>query len=443
MKYQQSVILWGMLIALALGTSAAAQIAPVGEELAVASDRGTRVYAPAVAFADAGGALVAWEAMGRGVVGRRLDAAGAPAGREVVLAASDLPTVSPYRGPATVQRDPAVVALADGGFLVAWVQETQDVALEPFHLRTDLVSSRVMARRLGPTGSPLGQPMALNDIDLGLVESAPQVIRLSSGRLLVIWQANTEDGAPAGIYGRLMTRRGRPGRAAFRIDTGTGEPGSRPAAVAVENDGFLVAWQGCCDGDDLAVSAQWFEAGATPAGEPFRVNAAQAGRQAWPAVARTASGNLLVAWMSRGSAGSGLDYQVFGQVLGSDGGFVGTETALSRTGGKAWSHGAPALVGTETGFLVAWTVWGRHFPAAIHGAELDAAGHATGEVFALSSGPIGIQWSLSLVGDGANRFLAAWEGFSGSGHPAINSRVLAGPQSEESSRSVGLAVAEQ
>jgi hypothetical protein len=60
-------------------------------------------------------------------------------------------------------------------------------------------------------------------------------------------------------------------------------------------------------------------------------------------------------------------------------------------------------------------------------------------VFRLSSGPIGMQWSLPLAGDGANRFLAAWEGFSGSDHPSINTRLLAGPQ--ESSRSVWIAVA--
>lgn len=251
-----------VIATLALGTSAAAQIVPAGEELAITSDLGGRLTAPSVAFGDRGEAVLVWKAEGRGVIGRRLDADSALTGPELDLAASDLPDRVPFSGMATLQRDPSVVALHDDGFLAAWVEERQHVVMDVFYRSSDVHGSAVFARRFGPR--------------------------------------------------------------------------------------------------------------AEPAGEAFRVNTTEAGEQLWPAVARSASGSFLVAWMGPGDAASGLEHRVYGQTLDADASFLGPGLALSR--GEARAHGAPTLLGTDSGYLVAWTVWGRHFPGAIHGAELDELG---------------------------------------------------------------------
>lgn len=421
-----------VLAVVVLSTSAAAQIVPMGEEVAVTSARDGRTTAASVAFGDRGEALLAWEAEGRGIVGRRVDAAGAVTGPELELAASDLPDRVPFSGMATLQRDPSVVALHDGTFLAAWVEERQHVVMDVFYLSSEVLDRRVVVQRFDRSGVPVARRRAVSDSDLGL-EGSPEAVRLANGRSLVVWHAASQDRDATGIYGRLLNRRGRPMGSVFRVDSSE-VPGSRPAPVGLEDGGFLVAWQGCCDGDGPAVYARRFLAEAVPAGDAFRVNTSEAGKQLWPALARTGSGKLLVVWMGPGDGASGLEYQVHGQLLASDGAFLGSELALSR--GEARSHGAPTVVGGDTGFLLIWTSWGRHFPYAIHGTELDSAGVPTGELLRLNTNRIGIQWQLPLAGDGDDRFLAAWEGFDRDGERSINSRLLS--EAMPGDRSVGI-----
>lgn len=410
------------LLVLALATPVAAEIAPVGEELPVATGTiPSRLVTPAVAFSAAGEIMVAWEGFRQGLAGHRLDPAGLPAGPEIPLAANELPPTLPYRGPMTLQREPAVVGLDGGELLAFWIEQLHHVSVDVFYQKSEVLSSTLVAQRLNPRGLPVGPRRVLGGGDLGLAGS-PRAARLAGGRVVVVWQAS-EGGADPGIYCRLMTRRGLPAGPVFRVDSPVGPPGSRPVVAAAEDAGFLVAWHACCDGEGPGVFARRYEATAEPAGGPVRVNLTQAGRQVWPAVARGASGEFLVAWMGPGEIGSPLEFQVYGQILGPDGAVLGPELILSQGGGRL--HGAPAVVGTGDGYLATWIHWNRDFPTAVLAMELDRDGAPVGDLVRLSSGPLGIQWRLSLADDGEGGYFAAWEGFNTQGAPSINTRRLA------------------
>jgi hypothetical protein len=421
MKSKRFVFLVCAVCAVALGVPALAQITPVGEELTIGAGRiSSRVSGPVAAFGENGQVVLVWEAAGRGIVSRRLDAAGRPAGAEVVLAASDSPDGIPFTGPLTLHRNPAVAALDQGDFLAIWTEERQHVVADIFYQRSETLNSLVVAQRFDRAGRPAGRRSVLSGGGPGLAGS-PRAIRLSDGRALAVW-TTSEAGAADGIYGRLLSRRGSPIGPAFRVDSSAGSRGSRPALAAAGDGGFLVAWQGCCDGGGSGIFARRFQARAEPAGEAFLVNAVETGDQLWPAVSRSAAGEFLVAWMGPGGTFSELEQRIYGQVLSVDGAFLGPELTLSGGGGKA--HGAPAVTGVGAGYLVAWTVWGTNFPQGIRAAEFDSAGAPQGDLVPLSTGRIGIQWQLSLAGDGDGRFLAAWEGFDGDGDPSINTRRL-------------------
>lgn len=432
MKSKQFPIAPCALLVLALGAPAVAEIAPAGEEISVAAGTvPSRLVAPAAAFNAAGELVVAWEGFRQGLAGRRLDASGRPSGREIRLAANELPPRVPYRGPMTLRREPSVVGLDSGELLAVWIEQLHQVSVDVFYQKSEILSSTVVAQRFNPRGRPVGRQAVLSDDDLGLAGS-PSAVRLSGGRVLVVWHGAEGDGEP-GIYGRLLSRRGAPIGPAFQVDS----PGSRPAVAAAGDGGFLVAWQACCDGEGSGIFGRRYQAQAEPAGESFRINATQAGKQVTPAVAPSSAGEFLVAWTGPGETGSPLEFQIYGQILASDGAPLGPELTLSQGGGRR--HGAPAVVGAGDGYLAAWIVWNQNFPVAVLGAELDRAGVPTGDPLRLSRGPLGVQWRLSLAADGRGGYLAAWEGFNAQGAPSINTRRLAESAAPNRSAELGTA----
>lgn len=189
------------------------------------------------------------------------------------------------------QRDPALTALADGSFVVAWVSEQQR-----FENSVD-----IFARRYLPDGTPAGGEVRLNtstnlcanpalapgwnggfmaawserntaeitnmwDVVMGSYEAngnllgsvvlanqhrphnqfAPRIAALGGTRL-VVWTSYGQDGSREGIYGRLVGQFGPLGDE-FLVNSTTMGPQLEPA-VAADGDGrFLVAWAGFVGG---------------------------------------------------------------------------------------------------------------------------------------------------------------------------------------------------
>lgn len=417
----------GALLALSAVAPVAAQVRAVGDEIVLPGGPTARLSAPAVTFTSAVSprqAVLLWESSSEGVARLRLDPLGTPDGTRVGLVENEIVPQIPYRGSITLQRDPVVVPLEKQRIVAAWVRERQQVIVEAVYQQADVLESRVLVRRFDRDGRPIGKLYAVSDAgpEPSDFESSPRAVRLTNGRVAVVWQTS-KGGDATGVYGRILNGRGMPVGDVFRVDDGTGGPGSRPALAAAPQGGFLIVWQACCDaGGDIDIFARSFTSDGTPAGSGYPVGSEDTGNRLWPAVARGDDGAYLVAWMAPGEPRSELSYRVFGRALDGAGRPVGVDTAMSYGGGSA--HGAPTLAAAPDGFLLAWTTWVGNYPTAVHATAVTARGAPRGEAIRISSGAVALQWDLALAGNGKGEFLAAWQGFDGAGRPAIRTRAL-------------------
>ncbi len=427
MTRNRSIVVLAAIAILALAAPGLAQLTAVGDELHLSGPAGVgRAEHPAATYTPTGALRLLWSNPRLGVFGRGVGPGGRPAGPAVGLAANDLPRDLPFDGRITVREAPAVVAFRGGDFFSFWTEEAIHLRADVFYEHRDLLASHVYGQRFDRAGRPVGRAFAVSGIDVGR-ESAPRAVRLANGRLLVVWQVSVGDAT--GVYARMLRPRGSALGPAFRVDAGSLSAGASPAVAAAEDGGFLVAWKGCCDASgDALVVARRFAADGSAAGDAFAVSASSSGGgQFLPAVARGASGELLVAWMGAADDETGSAFRIYGRLVSADGAPVGSDVVLSTGSDRADS--APAVAAAPGGYVVAWTVWGSTFPYAILAVPVDPSLAATGPAIPVNTGVINFQWALALTGNGEGRYLLAWEGFDATGHVAIEGRVLSTQES--------------
>lgn len=161
--------------------------APLGGEVQVNVNLPGSQRSGAVAADPAGGFLVAWEdGDDRSVKVRRLSAAGAPVGGELVVSESD----SGYRF------DPAIAADEHGDFVVVWTEDYTDSVIDPSN-------EGVVGRRVTGSGALVGHEFQVNTYVPG-PQQAAAVAFAPGGRFVVVWEDATEypgrDGSGAGIF---------------------------------------------------------------------------------------------------------------------------------------------------------------------------------------------------------------------------------------------------
>ena len=153
----------------------------LGEELRVnVGTEGDQTQSSMVALAN-GGFVVAWTGVDTSLTGvyvQRYDAGGEPVGKAVLVNTSET----------NDQRDPALAALPDGGFVVTWTSwGTTDSTLD------------IYAQRFGTDGLQLGEPVLVNTVTV-YEQTTPDIAVLADGSVVVTWQSNNEDGSGYGIH---------------------------------------------------------------------------------------------------------------------------------------------------------------------------------------------------------------------------------------------------
>jgi len=125
-----------------------------------------------------GGYVVVWE--GGEILMQRYDATGAPIGAKTVVNSTT----------ADVQSAPAVTALADGGFVTAWVSSGQDGS-----------GDGVYFQRYDAAGQALGAETLINSTIQG-DQSDPALSAASDGGFMATWASHEQDGSGWGIYAK-------------------------------------------------------------------------------------------------------------------------------------------------------------------------------------------------------------------------------------------------
>jgi hypothetical protein len=303
-------------------------------------------YQPSVAASASGNFVITWtgentDAQGRGIAGKRYNAAGVSTGGEF-----DVNTYTD--GDQIYSR----VAMADaGGFVVVWQSDY-----------TQTSSVGIFAQRFDAAGARVGSYVIVNTTTSGF-QLGPAIGMNGAGAYVIAWTSDSQDGSGNGVYAQRFTAAGAKTGGEFRANATTAGSQQFPS-VAVDDDGtFALGWQSDAqDGSGWGVYAREYTAAGAAAGSEFRVNTTTAGAQQNVAVAMAGGGNMVAAWSGAGAGdadGVFLQQYTAGGLRGTyfdNPDFTGPRvTRVDPTINFNWGSGAPDPSIAADTFSVRWT----------------------------------------------------------------------------------------
>lgn len=386
------------LLAAVLAAPVAAEVQPVGSASRVNRNTDFKQRNPVVAFGTGDTALVVWENDQMGIRGRfqRLD--GTAASAEMVLVANDTLN-GQYEANVSLRKDPAIAALAGGGFLLAWTEERALMRSAPFYEYREVHDRNIFVQRLDANGAPVGTRYRVNAEAAGF-QSVPKIAVLQNGTAFIAWRAT---GSAKGIAGRFVKPTGEPTGADVKI---TEDATADHVAVAAARNRVLATWDALAGGQEDVFARLYAPSGAAD-GPAFRVNPSSPGRQRWPAVSTGPDGNFLVAWQSYLT--NKILVRIYGQGVSPNGGFLGSSFLISTDEGTGQL--APALAASKTGFLATWLQWSEK-GLGIRAVELSATGARVGDELWVTDDNVQKNYRTSLASNANGDFLALWETIS-------------------------------
>jgi len=198
---------------------------------------------------------------------------------------------------------------------------------------------------------PLGPELPINTYTTG-AQSRPAVAADAIGNFVVVWTSEGQDGSGNGVFGQRYDSEGTALGAEFPVNTYTTNDQESPSAAMDPSGRFVVVWQSQLqDGSDWGVFAQRFDADGSPLGVETRINASIAGNQTSPDVDVDDAGNFIVVWQSDSS--SPAVSKINGRMYDSGGDPLGGEFRINQPFGDSVSPAVARAGGGQ--FVVAWT----------------------------------------------------------------------------------------
>lgn len=271
-------------------------------DILVGADTNQPSQHPVIAVLPGGDVVVAWSRMEadghlQGVLAQRFSGSGAPLGTEWIV----------NNGSNNNQSRPAIAALADGGFVIAWMSE----AVRGFdaNVSESAVSAHtveIVARRFTSAGQPVGAETAINATAQPCAN--PALSGVPDGGFVAIWEeraavrTNSLD-----IVARGFDASFAPLGGPAIVNTTTYGDQYAPR-IAANNSSAIAVWTSLGqDGSLEGIFARALTAAGTPVGQEVAVNSVTLNRQNEPAVAADNLGRMLVVWSSFAGAASGSD----------------------------------------------------------------------------------------------------------------------------------------
>ena len=280
----------------------------------------------------------------------------------------------------SLQHQPDVIALPNGGFAVSWTQFVGG-------------NTQVKVQLYDSTGASTTAEIGL---DFGLTTNDSDTAALADSSVVVVWNDGT--GVDNNVSGAIVAPNGTV--QSFTVETSAGFQ-SDPSVAALTGGNFVVTWadtSGVGGDADGGIKARIFNAAGAPVGAEFLVNTAVAGVQNAPTIAALPTGGFVIVW-GDGSGGHG-------QVFNAAGAKVGSEFALPSAG--------DIVARTDGGFIVTWTgtdVSGN----GVYGQQVAADGTLVGTAFPINTETDGNQADPALAIFANDDIFVAWEDSSGAG----------------------------
>ncbi|MCA1539953.1 VCBS repeat-containing protein [Bradyrhizobium sp. NBAIM32] len=353
-------------------------------------------------FSQTGGDTSSWA-----VRAQVFNADGTPAGSEFLVNTTT----------ASDQIEPTITALADGRFVVAWTDDSPTSG------------AAVRAQVFNADGTPSGSEFLVNTVTTSQVR--PAITALADGRFVIAW-----DDFDAGGYevrAQIFNADGTPAGSEFLVNTTTASNQVEPVVTALAEGRFVVAWMDVSetggDTSSWAVRAQVFNADGAPSGSEFLVNTTTASFQYLPTITALTDGRFVVAWTDDSRTGgdtSGL--AVRAQILNADGAPSGSELLVNST--TAGNQSDPTITALADGhFVIAWTddsqTGGDTSSWAVRAQVFDADGVPSGPEFLVNTTTAGNQVEPAITALADGRFVVTWTDASQTGSDTSGSAVRA------------------
>jgi hypothetical protein len=248
-----------------------------------------------------GGFVITWfDFVGTRIKAQIYDTNGVRVGDELAVSSN----------PTGTQRFSVAAGLADGGFVIAWEDESQPLG--------DNSSTSVAARFYDATGAVMGSERLINTTTLGAQQQVDIAV-LTGGGFVMAWS----DGSTGDVRAQLFDiNRERVG-GEFLVNTETLHFQGDPSIAATPDGGFVITWtDSSSGGGDTGIKAQHFDSAGAKVGAEFQVNTNTFLNQVQPSAAPLPDGSFVVVWTDHSftlgdTSNSSVKAQIFHQVASS------------------------------------------------------------------------------------------------------------------------------
>jgi len=332
------------------------------------------------------------------------------------------------------QQTPQITALANGGFVVTWVDSSVGVG----GATGDSSDVAVKAQVFAADGSTTGSEILVNTAT-ALSQNVPQITALSNGGFVVTWQDSSGgvggaagDSSGGAVKAQVFAADGSTTGSEILVNTATANNQNTAQITALSNGGFVVTWRdnslgvGGATGDSsgTAVKAQVFAADGSTTGSEIRVNTATASAQDFPQITALSNGGFVVTWRDNsggvgGATGDSSSLAVKAQVFAADGSTTGGEILVNTA--TAGSQNAPRITALSNGgFVVTWDdaslgvggATGDSSGTAVKAQVFAADGSTTGGEILVNTATANSQASTHITALPNGGFVVTWDDFS-------------------------------
>ncbi len=308
------------------------------------------------------------------------------------------------------QTTPAISALADGGFVATWVDNSLSGG--------DASFSGIRAQVFTSEGLKSGLEFLVNTAT-ALTQNEPAVTTLSDGRFVISWTDFSEtsgDNSDAAILAQVFNADGSKSGGEFQVNTAITVNQLDSSLTALQGGGFVITWtdQSQTGGDTTAsaVRAQVFNSTGNQVGGEILVNTATASSQSDPAVTALAGGGFVVAWADNSNAaGDNSSTAIRAQRFDATGAKAGAEFVVPTT--IDFSQSQPAITTLADGrFVVSWTdaslTGGDTSVSSIRAQVFNDDGSKSGDEFRINTTILQGQLDSAITALADGRFAVSW-----------------------------------
>ena len=241
------------------------------------------------------------------------------------------------------QLAPQVALAADGGFVVAWQDNSSNVDGAGNH--------DIMVRGFSPGGCELFVDRVVNSDTAGH-QQTPSLATDQAGNFVVAWADDRDGNGTFQIYARGFAADGSERFADFTVNSQAAGQQFNPLVAMAPDGRFAVVWEDDAENDgNFQIMLRGFNADGSERFADLTVNENLAGQHRFPAIATDSQARLVVVWQDD-SDGNG-SHQIHGRAFDAGGGqWLARFTVNSEPAGQQRfpSVGMDAL----GGFAVAW-----------------------------------------------------------------------------------------